>query len=81
MVIPYWIIKSTYTNCEDVLFNPFFLKDNYWHVSECYFVITLIASFGFYQFVVRCASVCITLRYLKSCLTILIIYVLKNTET
>ena len=34
-VIPYSIIKSTYSHCEDVLFNPFFLKDNYSQMALC----------------------------------------------
>jgi len=52
MVIPYWIIKSTDTHLENVLFNLFFLEDNYSHVPQCCRYIVCI--FGIYYFVCTC---------------------------
>jgi len=42
MVIAYWIIRSTDTNSQNVLFDSFFRINNYSNVPPCYVASTLL---------------------------------------
>ena len=72
MVIAYWIIKSTDTNSENILFNPFFRKNIYLNVPQCYIISTLLPFLAFRVLFVGGGSVCVLLRHFKRCLTFVI---------
>ena len=62
VVVQCWIVKSTKTHCENVLFDLFSLKVNYSHVPQCYVVRTWRVCFGF-----RVQNVTLSEQMLEKC--------------
>jgi hypothetical protein len=68
MVIRYWIIKSTDTNSENVLFNSLFRMNNYSKVPQCYVISILLVFFWHLTLFVCGGAVCVLLRHFNRCL-------------